>query len=192
MFCPKCVVENADDRQVCVSCSNDFRGYINQTAGEAQMSGFAIVAIVLGLLISMHAMDSRAEHTIPGSVKQAGDLVDWQAYEQAVIDKAVAAKTPVLIKFTADWCTNCKVVNTKVFKDQATADIIEAKGVLVIKGDTTRKGLPAEVALKEVFGIPGTVPTTILLLPDGSKEELTGLYKKEALTAILQKLPDAK
>ena len=152
----------------------------------------AVAIAVAGWFIFMPAMDSTADQTIAGSVKHAGDLVDWQSYDQAAIDKAVEAKTPVLIKFTADWCTNCKVVNKKVFKDQSIADMIAAKGILAIKGDTTRIGMPAEVALKEVFGIPGTVPVTILLLPDGSKEELTGIYKKEALAATLQTLPDTK
>lgn len=152
----------------------------------------AVAVAVAGWFIFMPAMNTAGTETITGSVKHAGDLVDWQPYDQTVIDQAVEAKTPVLIKFTADWCTNCKVVDRKVFKDQAIADMIAAKGILAIKGDTTRIGMPADVALKEVFGIPGTVPVTILLLPDGRKEEMTGIYKKENLAAILQTLPDAE
>ena len=45
----------------------------------------------------------------------AGDeLIDWQDYDSAAISKAVEAKQPVLIKFTAAWCSNCTVVEKLV------------------------------------------------------------------------------
>lgn len=117
-------------------------------------------------------------------------LIDWVDYDQTRINKSVEMKQPVLIKFTADWCTNCKVVDRNVFQDKAIAALLEDKGVLAIKGDTTNNDMPATIGLKEFFGKPGNVPITILLLPDGTKNELTGIYKKEELTAILDTLTD--
>ena len=50
MFCPKCGTENADDKELCMSCSNDLKDYINQTAVKAQTSGLAIASFVLAIL----------------------------------------------------------------------------------------------------------------------------------------------
>ena len=119
-------------------------------------------------------------------------IIDWADYDQARINLAVEEETPVLIKFTADWCTNCKVLDRNVFQDKDIADLLEDKGVFAVKGDTTTNDMPATIGLKEFFGKPGNVPITILMLPDGAKNELVGIYKKEELIAILDTLPDAE
>ncbi len=151
----------------------------------------ALIVIIAGWYLFMPNLDTEVQDgsSAPaGSAMKAGDLINWQHYNQAVIDEAVAAKQPVLIKFTATWCTNCKVVNKRVYKDAEIAKLIESKGVLAIKGDTTTRHLPADVALREVFGIPGTIPITILLMPDGTKNELPAIFDKEELEVILNTL----
>lgn len=50
MFCPKCGVENPDDRELCVSCNGELRSTTNQPTVEAKTSGVAIVALVLAIL----------------------------------------------------------------------------------------------------------------------------------------------
>jgi thiol:disulfide interchange protein len=91
-------------------------------------------------------------------------LVDWQKYDAAAIDSALAANKPVLIKFTADWCLSCQVVEKTVYSRKDIADLIKQKGVLPIKADTTLKDYPATIALKELYNEPG-VPVSILLVP---------------------------
>jgi hypothetical protein len=36
------------------------------------------------------------------------------------------------------------------------------------------------------------VPVSIVLLPDGSQEKLRGIFDKEQLTRILERLPEAR
>ncbi len=116
-------------------------------------------------------------------------LKGWQDYDARRIQQAVAQNRPVLLKFTADWCTNCKEVEKKVFHDPEVIELLDAKNVLTIKADTTLNDYPATVDFKEVYGEAGNVPVTIILLPDGTEEKKRGIYDKKWLIDILTELP---
>ena len=92
------------------------------------------------------------------------DLIDWQKYDAAKITQAQQENRPVLIKFTADWCFSCKVLDRTVYSRKKIADLIEQKNVLAIKADTTQWDYSASKALKDIYNEPA-VPVTILLLP---------------------------
>ena len=96
--------------------------------------------------------------------------IDWQPYDADAIAAAIDADKPVLIKFTADWCLSCQVVEKNVYGRDDIAELIKQKSVLAVKADTTVKGYPATLALKNVYNEPG-VPVTIMFLP-GTKEPL--------------------
>lgn len=117
-------------------------------------------------------------------------LEGWQDYDARRVQQAVAQERPVLLKFTADWCTNCKVVEREVFHDPNVIAQLEAKDVLTIKADTTLNDYPATVDLKEVYGEAGNVPVTIVLLPDGTERKKRGIYEKDWLMDILKELPE--
>jgi thiol:disulfide interchange protein DsbD len=119
-------------------------------------------------------------------------LVPWQSYDALAIKQAVDKDQPVLIKFTADWCSNCKVLERRVYQSKDVADLIEAKGILPIKADTTTKDLPATVDLSAVYGEAGNIPVTILLLPGQEPVKLGGIFQKQTLTKILSGLPTVK
>ena len=97
-------------------------------------------------------------------LKPAEKLIDWQKYDANVIEKELSQNRPVLIKFTADWCLSCQVVEKKVYGRADIAALIEEKAVLAIKADTTTRKMLATIALKEVYHEPG-VPVSILYLP---------------------------
>ncbi len=109
-------------------------------------------------------------------------LIDWRDYDRTAIRQAVEKGQPVLIKFTADWCTNCKVLERRVFGDAAVAERLKADNILTVRADTTLADMPAAVDLQQVYGIPGTVPMTILLLPANPEPtRLSGIYSKQEL-----------
>lgn len=117
------------------------------------------------------------------------DMIDWHDYDRTAIQQAVANQQPVLIKFTADWCTNCKVLESRVFRDADVAVMLRHKNILAVKADTTLADFPAAVDLQKVYGIPGTVPMTLLLLPGNPEPvKLTGIYGKTDLLNTLNKL----
>jgi len=120
------------------------------------------------------------------------ELVGWKAYDRALIESARAEGMPVLIKFTAGWCTNCEVVDKFVYQRKDVARLIDRKGVVAVKGDTTEANQPATLDLKNVYNEPG-VPVTILFLPGRAEPvRLHNLFFGDELRELLEKLPDKK
>ncbi len=126
---------------------------------------------------------------LPGRPAEAA--IDWQPYDARLVQQAVAQRRPVLLDFMADWCTNCKIVDRRVYQDPQIAKLIREKGVLPIKADTTVIDYPATKDLKQVYGEAGNVPVNIALLPDGAQEKWRGIFEKEQLVQVLKKLPEA-
>jgi len=115
--------------------------------------------------------------------------IDWQKYDANKIKLAQENSRPVIIKFTAEWCLSCKVVDKAVFSRRTIAKLIKQKNVLPVKADTTSKNSPATIALKNTYNEPG-VPVTILLLPD--KKETIRWHSKffaDELKEHLEKFP---
>lgn len=120
------------------------------------------------------------------------ELIDWQDYDGQAIEAAIEQGTPVLIKFTAGWCTSCEVVERLVYARQKIAKLIEEKGVLAIKADTTEADHPATIDLKNVYKEPG-VPVSILLT-SGDEEPVRwrGLGFARELREALEQIPADK
>jgi thiol:disulfide interchange protein DsbD len=127
---------------------------------------------------------------LPMPGRSAETAIDWQPYDARVVQQAVSQDRPVLLDFMADWCTNCKIVDGRVYHDPEIAKLIRAKGVLAIKADTTVIDYPATTDLQQVYGEAGNVPVNVVLLPDGSQEKLRGIFDREQLIRILNRLPE--
>lgn len=118
------------------------------------------------------------------------ELVDWQDYDRASLASAKSEQTPVLIKFTADWCTNCEVVDKFVYQRKDVYNLIVRKGILAIKGDTTKANQPATLDLSNIYKEPG-VPVTMLFLPGETEPiRLRELFFADELRTLLEALPD--
>jgi len=114
--------------------------------------------------------------------------VDWQKYEPETVQKALQKGQPVLIKFTADWCTNCKIVEKKVYQDPDTAAFLKQKGFVTILADTTQESYQATVDYNTIFKGAGSVPNTVLLNPDKKTMiNLRGTFKSEELKDVINK-----
>ncbi|MGB2806972.1 MAG: cytochrome c biogenesis protein CcdA [Sedimentisphaerales bacterium] len=122
----------------------------------------------------------------------AAELIQWQPYDASVIKNANAESRPVLIKFTADWCWNCEVVEKVVFGRKDIANLIEQKDVLAIKADTTLENYEAAIDLKNKYKEPG-VPVTILYIP-GEQEPVrfNEIFFAKKLKQLLENFPSKK
>ena len=119
----------------------------------------------------------------------AAELIPWQPYDAAAIDTANSESRPVLIKFTADWCWNCEVVEKVVFGRKDIADLMEKKNVLAIKADTTLENYPASIDLKNKYKEPG-VPVTVLYIPGEQQTvRFNEIFFAKELKGLLEKLP---
>ena len=119
----------------------------------------------------------------------AAELIDWQKYDAELIGTALTQERPVLIKFTADWCLSCQAVDGLVYSREDVAKLIEEKGILAIKADTTVRDYPATLALKNVYNEPG-VPVSMLFVP-GKNEPVRwrNMSFANELKAFLVRLP---
>jgi len=116
--------------------------------------------------------------------------VDWKEYDAALIDNALTEQRPVLLEFMADWCLTCKAVEKTVYARKDIAELIKRKDVLPIQGNTTLRGSPAAIDLKDVYKEPG-VPVSILFLPERKEPvRLHGLLIADKLRELLEELPD--
>ncbi len=129
---------------------------------------------------------------LPASGTPEGGAVGWQPYDRTVVDGATSRGRPVILKFTADWCTNCKVVERKVYRDPEVIRWIGEKDVLPILADTTVIDYPATQDLREIYGEAGNVPVTIVLVPGGQVHKLRGIFDKQSLIDLLTALPEGR
>jgi thiol:disulfide interchange protein DsbD len=113
--------------------------------------------------------------------------IDWKPYDQAAVDSALESGRPVLIKFTAEWCMSCRIVERTVYKRAGIAGLIQEKNVFAVKADTTARDHPATTALKDRFREPG-VPVSILLAPGKQERRYRGIAFGNELETDLEKL----
>jgi len=158
--------------------------WVGFTTSAARRRVVRSVAVVLAVAAGLWLLPAREQ--------SAETAVDWHQYDPDLIQQKVSARQHVLLKFTADWCTNCKVVDRRVYHDAEVAELLRQKNVLAVRADTTVAHYPATRDLKEVYGEAGNVPVTIVLLPDGSRQKLRGIFDKQELIQILKKLPEAE
>jgi thiol:disulfide interchange protein DsbD len=129
------------------------------------------IAVVIAVVTGFWLLDAPKESQI-----------DWQNYDPAIVQNALENDQPVLIKFTADWCTNCKVVDKNVYQDPETAAFLTQKGFVTMKADTTQETYQATVDYKAVFKEPGNIPNTILLNPNTKTiTKIRGIFTTEEL-----------
>lgn len=95
--------------------------------------------------------------------------------------KVFAAKEQkiILIDFTADWCSSCKVIEKKIFEDEKIISSIKNK-VIFCKIDCTKEK-KTTVELMQKHNISG-LPTILLLSPNNENHEL-----KRYTSAITEK-----
>jgi thioredoxin:protein disulfide reductase len=108
------------------------------------------------------------------------------------LDAAIAsgrkAGRVVLIDFSADWCTECRVMERTVFADANVRQRLN--GVKLIRADMTRYDVTSRELMKR-FAVIGP-PTLIFLSPAGAEVEGTRTVGKTEVNDLLSKIAAAQ
>jgi len=154
--------------------------------GFATPAGKRRLVRSVALLIAVGA----AVWLLPAGGPPEGASIDWQSYDRQAVSRATSQGQSVLLKFTADWCTNCKIVERRVYHDPDVIERIERKNVLPIMADTTLIDYPATRDFQQIYGEAGNVPVTIVVLPNAEVRKLRGIFDKQELIDLLDELPE--
>jgi len=139
-------------------------------AGRAIMAGLAGVALLVALALPYAA-------SAPVADEQS--LLPSQPYSEQALATARAQGKPVFAYFTADWCLTCKVNEASAIEREATREAFAKAGVVVIKGDWTRRDPAITRYLGEV-GAAG-VPLYVWYKPGGQAQTLPQVLTPQTL-----------
>jgi DNA-binding transcriptional ArsR family regulator len=106
-----------------------------------------------------------------GSWAFRGPGVTWQPYSDQLLAQAKAAHKPVILDFSATWCTPCRKLEEITFHHPDVVKLAEQEFVM-LKVDLTQGGDPVHLRLLREYQIKG-VPTLIFL--DGEGKEWRNL-----------------
>ena len=106
-----------------------------QHAGKANAAPLAagIAALVIAAAILLPQLEQQA----PGG--DVDTLLASRPYSAEALREARASGKPVFAYFTADWCLTCKVNEQSAIEREATQEAFERAGVIVLRGDWTRR-----------------------------------------------------
>ena len=103
--------------------------------------------------------------------------LEFAEYTEEALEEAAREGRPVMIDFTADWCTPCRVMELRAFPDPRVRDA--ARGVTLLKVDLTHRSEVGGGSTRR-FSVAG--PPTLVFL-DAAGAERTDLRSGEGLGA---------
>ncbi len=82
--------------------------------------------------------------------------IDWVAYTPERFQERIAKGEVVVMDFTAEWCLNCKALESGVLHQKEVAELLQSQGVTPMKVDLTGRNEPGQAKLKSLnwVGIP--------------------------------------
>ena len=140
----------------------------------------AMVALVAALVAP--AALARLPQPVTGGATATTSGLAHVAFSQEVLSGMTAAKKPVFLYFTADWCLTCKVNEKGALSSSEVAEAFERAGIQLMVGDWTKPD-PAIAKFLESRGRAG-IPLYLFYHPDGKVEELPQILTTDQLVGL--------
>ncbi|HRX16862.1 MAG TPA: cytochrome c biogenesis protein CcdA, partial [Spirochaetota bacterium] len=108
-------------------------------------------------------------------------------YSHSLLNELNNNETIVAVKFTADWCSNCKYVEMTVFNKDSVKQEFEKKGLSLLKADITAQGTQAEELLSALGS--RSIPFLALFYPGEGRQNplcLDDIYSENDLLKIIE------
>ena len=133
--------------------------------------------VALGLLIAALSV---------GVTRALGvESVGWVSYSAAALERAKAERKVVVLDFTAEWCLNCKALESAVLHRPEVVDALAAPGVAAIKVDITSRRSDGWNLLHAYDRV--SIPLLVVQASDGTVTLKSDAYTPEqVLTALTQ------
>ena len=147
----------------------------------------AVLLAAIGYLFFLHGPLS-APTPSASSPREESDAAGWLPYSKEKLASSLAAKQPVFVDFTADWCLNCKVNEKVTLSNPEVLAAFRAKGVVMLKADWTR----GDATITEELNRHGSVGVPFYLLhqPDSDAPvTFPEILRPQMLLDALAKLP---
>nr|WP_211213767.1 cytochrome c biogenesis protein CcdA [Desulfomonile tiedjei] len=132
-------------------------GWIDTTRGGFR--GFGVVRNVVGvagLVVGVFLI---------GSWLMIGPGVSWQPYSDEALEQARKSNKPVIVDFSATWCTPCRELEDVTFRDPEVVRQAQTHFIM-IKVDLTTNADPRYEKLVEKYSVKG-VPTVVFFDANG-------------------------
>ncbi len=142
-----------------------------------------VIFILLGLLIATSA-------GIVGNRLTEEGPIDWEYYTPEVLQEKLAEGDVVVIEFTAEWCLNCKLLESTVLHSPRVVEAFEAEDVTPIKVDLTGNNVSGNAFLNEIGGL--RIPLLIIMGPDGEEDFRGDFYTVNQVLEAIKKSRSGK
>ena len=134
-------------------------GWIDKT--KAGFRAFEWIKTIVGIAAVVIAT------LMIGSWLKQGPAVAWQPYSEQTLAESRRADRPVIIEFSADWCSPCRELEAVTFHHPDVVKQVE-RHFTAIKVDVTKGGNPAHESLLKRYNVKG-VPTIVFLNTQGQE-----------------------
>lgn len=132
-------------------------GWIDTSKAGFKAFGFIKGAVGIGAVV--------LAVVLAGAWILKGPSVQWHQYSEELLAKAKSEGKPVILDFSATWCTPCRELDEKTFHDLSIVQR-SAQDITMVKIDLTRSGDPTHERLLTEYAVKG-VPTVVFLDDQG-------------------------
>jgi len=119
------------------------------------------IFVILGIFITTSSVFAGIRLTEIGPI-------DWEYYTPEILKEKLAEGDVVVLEFTAEWCLNCKLLESTVLHSSRVVASFEADDVTPIKIDLTGNNVTGNALLHELGGL--RIPLLIIMGPDGEED----------------------